>query len=285
MVRVFCSVIVLLMTVPALSAEPVKDPLPMAIQTGCALVSSLGDEPGLVVAVGDRGGESVQTMALAAIVGQPGCGMIKPGQAVKLPFMAAIAIGLDIGKLIARMAIQTVQASMGRPQDKSWVLELYRLPAIRRMALLAIIAQLQPVRRRSILPSLHVAINALSRCPLESQVRMTLTAGERPMHPDPPEVIEKMPIIINPGKRLQGVTHRAGQSCREIMLKTVAESAILLLLPRVFLPPRALPFGMTGSTADFRMALVEAKASFLMDRDFTPAAGWCAGGGGGGGGC
>ncbi len=109
--------------------------------------------------------------------------MIKSSPPVKLQLMATVAERLGILEFITRMAIQTIKAPVGCLQVEVGVLEPDRLPAIGGVTLLAIPAQLHAVR--SVLPPLHVAMNALSWIPLKLAIRMTFTAGKGLMDSNP----------------------------------------------------------------------------------------------------
>ena len=126
--------------------------------------------------------------------------MIKSSTPVKLPFMATVAERLDVLEFITRMAIQTIKTPMSCLQVEVGVLEPDRLPAIRGVTLLAIPAQLHPVR--SILPPLYMAVDALPWIPLKLAIRMTFTAGKGLMDTDPQKIIQKMAIIFNLRERL-----------------------------------------------------------------------------------
>lgn len=126
--------------------------------------------------------------------------MIKSSTPVKLPFMATVAERLGIFEFITRMAIQTIKAPMSCLQVEVGMLEPDRLPAIGGVTLLAIPAQLHPVR--SVLPPLHVAVDALSWIPLKLAIRMTFTAGKGLMDSNPQKIIQKMTIIFNLKERL-----------------------------------------------------------------------------------
>lgn len=126
--------------------------------------------------------------------------MIESSTPVKLLFMATVAERLNVFEFIIGMAIQTIKAPMGCLQVEVGVLEPDRLPSIGGVTLLAIPAQLHSVR--SVLPPLHVAVDALARIPLKLAIRVTFTAGKGLMDTDPQEIIQKMMIIFDLRERL-----------------------------------------------------------------------------------